>query len=55
MPAKAGMELLTEKTGPEKDNSYGVEAAERFVLRAALIKQHKSVFRKRRSLRVMPF
>ena len=26
VPAKAGMELLTENAGPEKDNSYGVEA-----------------------------
>ena len=28
VPVKAGMELLTENAGPEKDNSYGVEANE---------------------------
>ena len=33
------MELLTENAGPEKDNSYGVEANERFVLPALFVRR----------------
>ena len=33
------MELLTEKTGPEKDNFYGVEANERFVMPALFVRR----------------